>query len=454
MKKNFIFLCSLVLLSSCSQDDLPESSTQKIVENTLVESTQLSTNQAIAYAKLFSDKLDRLDTPPTETRAMMESQKLSIENIDYIVEGGDTLMYAVNYSNNNGYILISGANTSFPIVAHSSSGNLKFDNIDERNPLHSMIVSYKERVKKELRSFETTHNQYFNEWKDLGKEGYEYEIELSNTEPEIVPQNDGQASLRRRKHSSGKKTIYPYTGKRLDYWCQDGGYNYYAKNKAKIGCPAIAIGMLMYDTRNRLSGNHQLTKPDFEYSDNRDISQTNDSTSVAKKLRYIADQIPNYEWGKTPDAPSGAQADNIVIGLRKLGYSKAAVKDYDFEELYRNLEFKEYNNFFGKEQSFNRGVLIGSAGHPSGHIWFCDGYYEQSYTVKKKFLGIRIKSWTEYDDRIYMNWGWGHNQGNGWYSATENRIWTSLEQEGGRKIALKNNAKIFINLTTYEDSNN
>jgi len=61
-----------------------------------------------------------------------------------------------------------------------------------------------------------------------------------------------------------------------------------------------------------------------------------------------------------------------------------------------------------------------------GHICFCDGYYEQGYTVTKKNLGIKVKLWKEYDDRLYMNWGWGINQGNGWYCATDD-VWTSLE---------------------------
>ena len=59
-----------------------------------------------------------------------------------------------------------------------------------------------------------------------------------------------------------------------------------------------------------------------------------------------------------------------------------------------------------------------------GHIWFCDGYYEQSYTVRKKFLGMTIKTWTEYDDRIYMNWGFG--RGNGWFCANDN-FWSSFD---------------------------
>lgn len=66
---------------------------------------------------------------------------------------------------------------------------------------------------------------------------------------------------------------------------------------------------------------------------------------------------------------------------------------------------------------------------------------------KEKILGITTKSWKEYDDRIYMNWGWGPNQGNGWYCATEN-FWSSLDNPN---INLNRNIIMYINLDYYEN---
>ena len=87
-----------------------------------------------------------------------------------------------------------------------------------------------------------------------------------------------------------------------------------------------------------------------------------------------------------------------------------------------------------------------------GHIWFCDGYYEQAYTVKKKFLGITIKEWNEYDDRLYMNWGWGPDGGNGWYCATDSDYyWSSLDFDS---VRLRYYPQMFVNLHTYEMPSN
>jgi hypothetical protein len=151
--------------------------------------------------------------------------------------------------------------------------------------------------------------------------------------------------------------------------------------------------------------------------------------------------------GIEEEGGTGATAGEILAGLHRLGYKKAKCVSYDFETLYKNLSFKG-RNYFGNETTYNRGILIAAfTPNQGGHIWFCDGYYEQSYTVKKKFLGITTKSWKEYDDRIYMNWGWGPNQGNGWYCATEN-FWSSLDNPN---INLNRDIIMYINLDYYEN---
>lgn len=252
-----------------------------------------------------------------------------------------------------------------------------------------------------------------------------------------------------RKHSTGKKTIYPYTGEKLSNWCQFGNFNSYAPNQAAIGCPALAIGMLLFDCAHRdLSKREQVTVPRFPYHAERATIENEDGKRVSMALRQIADSIPNYRWGAKPGAESSANAVDILEGLKKLGFRQAELRPYDFETLYQNMSYK--GQIYGPTLfDVSRGVLIGANDlrDPSkGHIWFCDGYYEQSFKVTKKFLFIKIKSWTEYDDRLYMNWGWGPKGGNGWYSADDN-VWTSIE--GNPEVYLKYRPMIFTNLRYY-----
>lgn len=436
------FPLSLVAISfvSCSKESI--SSANPPLEDDTPQASLQPNIQVVQYASLYSGLLQDAGVP--DSKANTKSMSRTLDNIDVLVEGGDTLMYALNYKDNGGYILVGADFSVSPILAHSSSGSFNFDTIEEGNPASSFLESYKAIIKERRSNGGMPNSEFYDNWKDLGKDGYEYEVTACSFDEALETKTT-------RGESSKKAVVYPFTGEELVYWCQDGGYNYYAENKARIGCPAIAIGMLMYDTSNRVTGNSQTTIPGFSYYyDAFDASGYTVGTPVAENLRQIADAIPNYRWGKSELAESGASANDIVSGLHNLGYTNAVVKNYDFETLYKNLSFTG-RNYFGELTTFYRGVLLLGFTSPypgaPGHIWFCDGYYEQSYTVTKKFLGITINSWTEYDDRLYMNWGWGPNGGNGWYCATdEDYSWSSWDNES---VGLRYAPSMIVNLDTY-----
>ena len=56
----------------------------------------------------------------------------------------------------------------------------------------------------------------------------------------------------------------------------------------------------------------------------------------AGRLKQIADYIPNYSWGYAEGVPSGANTNDILVGLKNLGYTKATLEPYDFDMLYKN----------------------------------------------------------------------------------------------------------------------
>lgn len=202
MKKTLLFAVLTVCFYSCSDSQLGHETDNSFTSRNQL---QLSLKQASAYASLFYEGLSRNDSSYLAAQTRTGD---GIGKVDYLVEGNDTLLYAVNYSGGNGYVILSGSNTSFPIVAHSGTGTFSFNDVNPDNPLYSLINSYKLRVKGELHDQSLTKQKYFDEWKDLGKDGYSYEVVLTNAEP--------KETRGRRRHSSGKKSIYPYTGKDLD----------------------------------------------------------------------------------------------------------------------------------------------------------------------------------------------------------------------------------------------
>lgn len=441
MKTTRILAYSLIAMTffSCEKGNID--SIQITDNGEFNHSSVLSATQLEQFATLYAGVFQSIDSTNSVADTKASATKV-LENVDVLVENGDTLMYAFNYRDNGGYIVIGADNSHFPILAHASTGSFRFSNIEKNNPINIFLECYKTDIKDRRNNETLLDSEFYDNWKDLGKEGYEYVVEICT--PEEI-----QETKSRRTESSGKATVYPFTGMELSYWCQEGGYNYYAENNACIGCPAISIGMLMYDTASRITGNCQQTYPSFGYYyDAFDMSGYTTGTPTAQKLRQIADAIPNYNWGAYAGAESGAQIGDIVTGLHNLGYVNAVAMTYNFETLYNNLKFTGYN-YFGELTTFNRGVLLYGRNPYTGggHIWFCDGYYEQSYTVTKKFLGIVISQWTEYDDRLYMNWGWGPDGGNGWYCATDSGYyWSSLD---GTNVYLRYAPGMVVNLSTY-----
>lgn len=445
--RGFILPLSLgtILLSCAKKDDLVLSpSNQEQVETYLP--TRLSENQALAYARLFGTYAENAGKPKNEARSL--SNPNTISDISYCIEGKDTLMYSVNFVDNSGFMLISADNSKFPIIAHADKGRLDFSNISKSNPLYDIIEAEKSVIKYNLQAPNRVLTDYYQKWKDIGNKDFSYEIEPIATPP--------QGELRgRRDYSSEKATIYPSTGKRLNQWCQAGNFNKYSEGgiQYKIGCPALAIGMLLYDCGNRPDGARIVTNPRVPFYLS-DANPNNDYASeVSQILRQIADSIPDYRWGIKG---SGAKTEDIKIGLQHLGFTQAKCIDFNIDTLYKHLSF-QYKDIFNDEQTGHRGVLIraNSIYATDGHIWFCDGYYEQSYRLTKKFLSFTVKSWNEYDDRLYMNFGLTdannpqQSIGSGWFAADE-YIWTSRDESVRQQGVLFNLwPEIFINLGIY-----
>ena len=125
MKKIFYLVASSFLLFSCSENQTDIAPNENLVDEVSFENSKLNMKQALAYASMFNAGLEKNDTPESVTRTIDPISKV-VSDVDFYIEDGDTLLYAINYINNGGYVLIAGDNSSFPILAHSNMGNLEF----------------------------------------------------------------------------------------------------------------------------------------------------------------------------------------------------------------------------------------------------------------------------------------------------------------------------------------
>ena len=444
----YVFALFAFTQSSCKQADEPIPS--KIPPTTDHESTKLGKAQALAYATLFGVHADNAGRPRNQARSVQQVKR--IKSVNYAVEGADTLLYAVNFANDEGFMLISGDNSSFPIIAHADKGSLNLDRIAKNDPLYLVVDSYKKAVKHRLQDSLRYKTKYYQEWKYLGNKDYEYEIIPNKKEPTPDEETNKQGGRSLRKSPSGRVDVYPFTGKLLDSWSQNGNFNTYAQNNAFIGCPSVAIGMLLYDCAFRGNGVMTPTFPAMAQAYSSAVHTSTLASDVSKVFRQIADSIPNYAWGRGPGYESGARSEDILVGLRRLGFEKAQTRDFDVETLYKNLRYRNPDYAGWGSEYVTRGVLLAAYSHlgTSGHIWFCDGYYEQSYTITRKekvLFWTRTSTWKEYQDRLYMNWG--HGQGNGWYTVAD-EVWGMVDTNSPMQY-MKIDPIIFTDLSFYRN---
>jgi hypothetical protein len=120
-------------------------------------------------------------------------------------------------------------------------------------------------------------------------------------------------------------------------------------------------------------------------------------------LRDIGNKIPRYNWGSSV---TSASQSGMLSALRTLGYTSAQDLPYDFYRTYTNMR-----------DGYPVILTATSSTVGAGHAWLCNGYQEFVWKVTQttKFLGIVVKrkTWYEYADYLYMNWGW-YGEGNAW----------------------------------------
>lgn len=111
--------------------------------------------------------------------------------------------------------------------------------------------------------------------------------------------------------------------------------------------------MLLYDCEHRINGSYTSVTPSVRYDAKFATANNIQGREVSKVLRQIADSIPGYDWSPYV---SGANPEEIITGLRKLGFPDADRVNYDIETLYKNLSFKA-RVYGDQEVDCHRGVL-------------------------------------------------------------------------------------------------
>jgi len=207
----------------------------------------VSQSNAKSFVALLSDQM--LNSSSKLKSA--STNKHSIESIDIITEGLDTLLYITNFSNDLGFMILSAEKTSFPIVAFSDSGSFYVNKLDSASTEWLKIQKLAMQEKRSLPL--DTSNNYYQLWDkvELCKADTGFVLSLE------VDEDNSNSNL--KSTTSTKQDVFPLCF--MTQWGQGYGYNYYCPLvrpynydyywnkfyygtavKAPVGCVAVAMG--------------------------------------------------------------------------------------------------------------------------------------------------------------------------------------------------------------------
>lgn len=382
-----ILLSMIFFMLSCSNDkefldNSPNNDVPDIVPTTrVVSSEQAEKFGNLAMAAILEKESDA--TRSNETRS-------SSEVIPILDNDGLPVLYAINFGDDQGFMLLSADKESpNSMLAFNDIGHFDLSSaMDISSPMNFWLEAQKEMISTNIAQGINKNQESYEMWESFDNTDATIEIELVNFSDvkDLVPETRG-----RHKGSNGLSYVSVGYATRSCLWGQGRGYNADAPhpNVDLAGCPAVAIGLLC---------RHHRFPSKYTYSSMPSQLNTSASNAISKMFRDIGNNIPNYFWSSTG---SGARtAADILTGVKRIGYTTAKLGSYDFMTAYNNIKAR-------------RPVLLIAYSNNGGHIWIADGYLEQVWKVTRKFLGIKIKSWYEYQDNLYMNWGW-NGSNNAW----------------------------------------
>lgn len=435
------------MLFSCTQLDFDAPVNTKMPKSTLVKFN--------VNIKNVNSLLSILDKG--------ESYK-NIENIEPIIYSGDTLLYIVNYKNDNGWRLISGDRRTPNTLASDSTGSFK---MNELNPgVATWLDELSERIYalKKQGVADTTGADY-KFWSNIDK-FLSYKERLNNPSKVAAPiegQNYWQL-VNVYAESLPSITIGPLTSTR---WGQDSPWNQCVplirdgSKRCVAGCVALSGAQMLYYLH------YHINKPVSMFSQgacygwsDTDASSYGFSFSNSISTAWDLMATNNYDWYRN------SYNSSILIGYvgsqigMKYTEKGSSANTSDLKNLYSSLGvnsvYAGYNSSIASNSISNNMPVIVRADTKdgyvtflginlwakyTGHSWIMDGietrrtkytyYYEwvgtgsgggvQPIQLVSKIIspndpltpGTKTEEYISYSSYFIMNWGWSgsHNDG-------------------------------------------
>lgn len=331
--------------------------------------------------------------------------------------------YAFNYEGNKGFSIVSADQRLAPVLAYSDNGSFSLENYQQNPGLMIWLESLTDHIT-EIRDNSGYRENYLYEREHRAhtKREEAYSLEDKNARKGTTTDEEDDNRVQVGPITNilpGGEDIPPpppdnfvtsraITSSRL--WGQGCGYNDFSPkiarsdrcDRAPAGCGPVAVAMVMWHHRNRISLTHNGVPVNFNNMGNwYPVPGTfGQSPDVARLMGFIGSQIiidyaANYAMALPKKIP---ELFNFI------GFS-SSISDLNHDVVVNEIKAGRPVIFKARTP----GVLGISFNH---HIWVCEGY--------RVNLGGRPKG-SEY---YRMNWGW-YGRDNGWFHIND---WTPRDK--------------------------
>ncbi|MBR5780852.1 MAG: C10 family peptidase [Bacteroidales bacterium] len=378
MRKSTIILTLILVLISCKNENefvLQECST------TVPELKKRSLQEVLDIAQNATSLLGH------KSRSA-ESRTIDLENIQYVCtnknsrsQSSDTLLYVVNYANDNGFAVVSANTSTTDLIAVTEKGNYNPTSESMHdNPGIDLFMDMAENYV-------------------LTTVGHELENQKSSVIKELIEVID-----------TTDVWIEP---KLTTHWGQTGYEGTFAPNGIS-GCVNTALAQIMahyeYPVQLNLTYDYapiSVLNLDWpEIKKYKGVYYDMASNSAHEAIGYLLRQLgeltdSNYE---SPDGTFSTSEAALTV-LSELGYTVSS-----------NLVNYETRNFYSALNNgkliYMSGLQMSNNGETLGHAWVVDGYFERElhYLVWTKDINSPIRELLDesytYKRYNHINWGW------------------------------------------------
>ena len=318
----------------------------------------------------------------------------------------DTLLYAVNFKNNEGFALVPASRKADPLLAICEKGNYS-SGCEKLNPGFGIYMGLAEKKLADLEKISDDQNS------NTGNDGYEIDFNLNpiETDPNRIAQE-----MKETEDTTWYCRVMPRVKVQ---WNQDDFYGELAPNHV-AGCWPIAIAQAM--TYLRYPEYMQFTFSEREINDlHIDWDEINCHKHKYDCNCFIHRAFDNHKHISHIIRQIGEDAGSDYRKPNSTGTDKRYAWEFLYKYGFDITPTRTYTKGCSKEIGNNLIFIRGRNGDGDGHVWILDGVKKYKVTHKCSYRRNNNTEWEVMSEQVYnfhfnhFNWGWGGHC-DGWFN--------------------------------------